>query len=131
MSSKSAKIAAAHGLGLLVVVALIAFTCSGDEADAPKLSQAAERGRETFAMHCSACHNARDPFADGIQGPGVGRASRELLEARIMRAEYPKDYTPKRPSQIMVALPHLKDRIDDLAAYLAEVPEPGGSATPK
>jgi mono/diheme cytochrome c family protein len=67
--------------------------------------------------NCIACH-AQDPSQDGALGPAVVGSSRELLEARVLRAEYPPGYTPKRDSQIMIALPHLANEIDALHAYL-------------
>ena len=51
-------------------------------------------------------------------GPAVAGSSLELLEARIMRGEYPEGYEPKRPSRVMVPLPHLESRLPELAAYL-------------
>jgi hypothetical protein len=48
----------------------------------------------------------------------VRGASRELLEARILRGAYPPGYTPKRPSAIMQPMPHLAGSLDDLAAFL-------------
>ena len=41
-------------------------------------------------------------------------------EARLLHAEYPPGYTPKRPTQQMVVMPYLEPYIDVLAAYLAE-----------
>jgi hypothetical protein len=60
-----------------------------------------------------------NPAQDGALGPAVAGASMELLEARILRGEYPEGYTPKRPSKIMVPLPHLEPKLPELAAYLA------------
>ena len=37
-----------------------------------------------------------------------------------MFLKYPPGYTPKRTTHAMRALPQLKDRIDDLTAFLAE-----------
>ena len=34
---------------------------------------------------------------DGSVGPAVAGASRELIEAKVLRGEYPPGYTPKRP----------------------------------
>ncbi|MEQ1878423.1 MAG: cytochrome c, partial [Bdellovibrionia bacterium] len=70
-----------------------------------------------YMSACIACHNS-DPKVDGILGPAIHGSSKELLEARILRAEYPTGYTPKRNSKTMVALPHLKGDIDALVAYL-------------
>jgi hypothetical protein len=51
----------------------------------------------------------------------VAGSSPELLEARVLHAEYPPGYTPKRTSEQMVAFPHLAGDLDALHAYLAEV----------
>jgi mono/diheme cytochrome c family protein len=96
----------------------LAFGCS-ERGDGPSLSEAAQRGRAVYTGVCIACHNP-DPSLDGALGPAVAGASRELLEARVVRAEYPPGYTPKRASQAMPAMPHLAGKIDDLAAFLAE-----------
>lgn len=74
-------------------------------------------GRATYMANCIACH-AMDPTIDGALGPAVAGSSLELLEARIMRGAYPEGYTPKRPSRVMVPLPHLEPRLPELAAYL-------------
>ena len=76
-----------------------------------------EAGRVAFNANCIACH-AMDPTQDGALGPAVSGASLELLQARVLRSEYPEGYTPKRPSRLMVPLPHLEPRLPELAAYL-------------
>ena len=83
----------------------------------PELSPAAARGRTVYQANCTACHNV-DPARDGALGPAVKGASRELLEARIVRGEYPVGYTPKRTTTLMVALPAVAGSVDDLAEYL-------------
>jgi mono/diheme cytochrome c family protein len=80
-----------------------------------------ERGRRAYLVNCTACHNT-DPALPGAIGPAVAGSKRELIEARVMRAEYPPGYTPKQSTHAMVALPQLAGSIDDLAAYLASVP---------
>jgi mono/diheme cytochrome c family protein len=82
---------------------------------------AAQRGRKVYAMNCMACHNS-DPTRDGVLGPAVAGASRELIEARVLRGEYPPGHTPKRATKTMPPLPHLGPAIDDLAAYLKAPP---------
>jgi mono/diheme cytochrome c family protein len=72
--------------------------------------------------NCIACHS-QNPAMDGALGPAVAGSSYELIEARVMRAEYPPGYTPKRDSRVMIALPHLKDQIGALAAYLDSIPK--------
>ena len=66
---------------------------------------------------CIACHNI-NPALDGAVGPSVQGASRALLEARLLRAEYPPGYTPKRETKVMPAQPAMAGSIDDLAAFL-------------
>lgn len=85
----------------------------------PQDAQAAlvARGRTAYLTHCTACHNS-DPARDGSLGPAVWGSSLELLRARILRAEYPAGYTPKRPSHQMVPLPHLQDQIGAIHAFL-------------
>ena len=93
---------------------LLAASCGDTPAES-----AAERGKRVYATSCTACHHP-DPAIDGTLGPAVAGSSRALLEARVVRAEYPPGYTPKRNTEIMVALPFLEGEIDVLAAYLAE-----------
>jgi len=76
-----------------------------------------QTGREVYMSTCIACHNP-DPALNGPLGPPVKGSSRELLEARILRADYPSGYKPKRDTRQMVAFPHLAPHIDALAAYL-------------
>ena len=125
--SKTTKIVL-HSTALVAVLVLLALCsqCSrtnGGAAEA-KLSEAGERGRVAFAAFCSQCHNVHDPFQQGAQGPPIARSSLELLRARVLRVEYPPGYTPKRTTQQMVALPHVEPYLDDIAVFLAEVPEP-------
>ena len=77
----------------------------------------AERGKSVYVQHCIACHNV-DPAQPGALGPALKGSSRELLEARVLRTEYPPGYTPKRTTTTMVALPQLAGDIDALTAYL-------------
>jgi hypothetical protein len=51
-------------------------------------------------------------------GPAVKGASRELLEAKVTRGEYPQGYSPKRPTKVMPPQPALAPDIPSLAAYL-------------
>jgi len=127
-------------LGLVLAGVGLALGCGDDPAPAPTPSPEAPKppprpapgetavdtrtpeelvaaGRATYMANCIACH-AMDPTIDGALGPAVSGSSLELLEARIMRGEYPEGYTPKRPSRVMVPLPHLQPRLPELAAYL-------------
>jgi mono/diheme cytochrome c family protein len=78
---------------------------------------AVERGRRVYLGFCTACHGA-DPARDGAAGPAIAGSSIELLEARLLRGEYPPGYAPKRPSQIMPRFPQLAGEIEALHAFL-------------
>lgn len=102
--------------------ALLAATgaCSGERAE---LDAAATRGEKTYQNVCIACH-APDPNLDGTLGPAVAGASLELLQAKVLRGEYPAGYAPKRPGAVMPRYAHVEERLTDLSAYLAEVARP-------
>ena len=130
-------------LGLLLAAAGLAFGCGDDPAPTPAGDSGAVEatkpppfpapgetavdtrtqdelvaaGRATYNANCIACH-AMNPAIDGALGPAVAGSSLELLEARVMRGEYPPGYEPKRGSRVMIALPHLAPRVPELAAYL-------------
>ena len=100
------------------MAALAAAACS--DTGKHELSPLAQEGQHTYQSVCIACHNG-DPNQDGSAGPAIAGSSRELIEARVLRASYPPGYTPKRPGNAMPRLEYLADKIDALAAYLAEV----------
>ena len=107
----------------LALAALAPAACSSG----PQLSEAAQRGRSTYLSVCIACHN-QDPAREGAVGPAIAGSSRELLEARVVRAGYPPGYAPKRDSKAMPAFPQLAGQIDDLHAFLSECCETSGAA---
>ena len=45
-------------------------------------------------------------------------ASRELLEAKVVKGAYPSGYAPKRPTSIMTPQPTLEPEIANLAEFL-------------
>lgn len=90
------------------------------EPDTRTPAELVEAGRGAYNANCIACHSM-NPAQDGALGPAVAGASFELLEARILRAQYPEGYEPKRSTRVMVALPHLEPRIGELVAYLDSV----------
>lgn len=103
---------------LFVLAASLAWAaCS--QPGAPQLSESARRGKAVYDGVCIACHNP-NPALDGSLGPANAGAPHELVEARVLRAEYPPGYKPKRDSKAMPPMPQLADKIDDLTAYLAE-----------
>lgn len=100
-----------------VGLALVLAGC--EDAGMPDGSEAAVRGRAVYMNVCIACHNG-DPNLDGALGPAIAGSSRELLEAKVLRAEYPEGYQPKRPGMVMPKFEFLEDKIPDLTAFLAE-----------
>ncbi len=99
---------------LTLAVAFLVGCSAGSEADAPALA----RGKAVYGNVCIACHHG-DPTRDGALGPAVAGASRELIEAKTLRGEYPPGYQPRRAGAVMPTYPQLAEAIDDLAAYLA------------
>jgi len=77
----------------------------------------AERGAAVYAANCTACHHP-DPSRQGTLGPPLLGSSRELIEARVLRAEYPPGYSPKADTKLMVPLRHLSGSIADLHVFL-------------
>jgi mono/diheme cytochrome c family protein len=103
---------------LLAATLLAGSACSGG-GDDPQLSDLANQGRRVYQNVCITCHNG-DPTLDGALGPAIAGSSRELLEAKVLRGEYPPGYTPKRAgSVVMPRFEFLSDQIHALAAYLA------------
>ena len=88
------------------------MACSGGGAAGP-----VEAGRKAYVANCTACPNP-DPAREGTMGPAIAGSSLALVEARVLRAEYPPGYTPKRDSHLMPAQPFLKPEVPALAAYL-------------
>jgi mono/diheme cytochrome c family protein len=99
----------------LAVAVTIASAGCGDSSKSADLL--ADRGRLIYVAQCTQCH-ATDPAQAGPVGPAVKGASAALLEARIVRGEYPPGYTPKRPTKVMPPTPALAPEIPALAAYL-------------
>ena len=104
---------------IILLLAALASGCGKEKEPAAHTAGLgdAKRGRALYLGNCAACHNS-DPSKDGAIGPAVKGASRELIEARVMRASYPPDYKPKRKTAAMPAQPYLESSLPDLAAFL-------------
>ncbi len=102
-------------LFLALVAALLA--CDNKGSATTGGSDLAARGKIVYQTNCIACHNT-DPSKPGTLGPEIKGSPLELIEARVMRKEYPAGYTPKRQTQLMTPLPQLKEDIPALHAYL-------------
>jgi mono/diheme cytochrome c family protein len=100
-----------------VVVAAAAAGLLLAACERAQLGPEAERGRQVYVSQCTTCH-AFDPAQPGPVGPEVKGASREVLEAKVLRGAYPPGYQPKRPTAVMPPQPQLAGDVDALAAYL-------------
>ena len=98
-----------------LALALAAAACPPSQPEDPAFT----RGKQAYMGTCIACHNM-NPAVDGAIGPAVKGASRELIEAKVLRGEYPAGYTPKRTTKVMPPQPALAQSIDDLAAFLKQ-----------
>jgi mono/diheme cytochrome c family protein len=96
-----------------VLLGLLASGCGQGEP-----TSLVEQGRRAYLANCIACHNP-DPAREGTLGPAIACSSRELIEARVLRAQYPPGYSPKRDSKLMPAQPFLQADVPALAAFLA------------
>jgi len=99
-------------VAVVFIVAVLVGGCSESSND-----PLVQRGRQVYLSQCTQCH-AVDPSQSGPVGPPVKGSSRELLEARILRAAYPPGYKPKRSTSVMPAQPAVAPEILALAAYL-------------
>ena len=97
---------------IMMVAAVLALAAASAQAAGDK-----GKGQGAYMANCIACHNM-DPAKDGAVGPAIKGASRELIEARVIKAVYPAGYKPKRTTKLMPPMPHLAGSIDDLAAFL-------------
>ncbi|MGI9430889.1 MAG: c-type cytochrome [Myxococcota bacterium] len=79
------------------------------------------QGRAAYQTDCVACHNP-DPTKPGALAPEIAGSPLALLEAKVLRNEYPPGYTPKRDTQAMIALVHREPDLPALEAYLASFP---------
>lgn len=101
---------------LLALAALLA--CSAEQDGDPQLALA-KRGAQVYQGNCTACH-ALDPAQPGPLGPPIAGSSLALLEAKVLRNEYPPGYAPKRDTEAMIPLVHLAPELPALAEFLAE-----------
>ena len=95
---------------LALAVAFLLTACAEDGTPTA-------RGKQVYLAQCIACHNS-DPAKNGPLGPAIRGSSQELLEAKLLRGNYPPGYTPKRNTAIMPVQPQVKPRIAELAAFL-------------
>lgn len=116
-------------LGLLALALALACgdgdgagaAAGGGEEDAQATLIA--RGRHYYQNVCIACHNG-DPTRDGTLGPALAGVSLDVIEAKVLRGEYPEGYTPRRNTSSMPAFAYLEPELPGIAAYLASFEPP-------
>jgi mono/diheme cytochrome c family protein len=109
---------AGRALALAFAVACVLQTMTACGKKQPQTGDPkVNTGRGVYLARCIACHSS-NPAMDGSLGPAVKGSSLELLQARVLRGEYPAGYTPKRASKIMVKLPLTEEDVANLHAYL-------------
>jgi len=100
----------------LALIAGAAMACAGESEESG--DPVVARGEKIYRNVCVVCHDA-DPNQSGPLGPAIADTTRELLEAKLLRGEYPAGYAPKRNSQQMPRFEFLEPDLDDIAAFLA------------
>ena len=106
----------------LIVLSVMVLTACLNQSDGPsKPDSNKDRGRAVYVANCIVCHNG-DPSREGTTGPAIKGSQTELIEARVLRRNYPENYTPKRQTKIMPEFPFLEPEIPYLAAYLSSEP---------
>jgi mono/diheme cytochrome c family protein len=98
-----------------IALVVLAVGCDGASGDGN--AALVKRGSAVYDANCIACH-AREPHKDGAVGPAVAGSSLALLEAKVLRNEYPPGYTPKRDSKAMIPLAHLEPDLAAIHAFL-------------
>jgi mono/diheme cytochrome c family protein len=104
--------------GWLLLVLGATLACSREDSGDPQEALLA-RGEQVYLNNCTACHS-RDPRQPGPVGPPVAGSSLELLEAKVLRNEYPPGHTPKRDTRAMIPLAHMEPELPAIAAFLAK-----------
>ena len=105
---------------LLALAALACGDAGGQVAPIDAEAALIARGKHYYDNVCIACHNG-DPSVEGTLGPALAGASLEVIQAKVMRGEYPKGYTPKRDTGTMPRFQYLEPELGAIAAYLASV----------
>ncbi|MEK7790657.1 MAG: cytochrome c [Deltaproteobacteria bacterium] len=95
-----------------IVIFLFVLSCFAKEPG----SAQAKKGKALYQATCTACHNA-DPKKAGAIGPEIYGSRLDVMIEKVKKNAYPKGYKPKRPTTIMIPLPHLTDA--DIAAIHA------------
>lgn len=80
-----------------------------------------DKGKRIYMSTCIQCHN-RDPNLKGPIGPEMVDAPLSVMESKVMTGLYPATlpagYVPKRKTKSMRKLPHLKNDIPAIHAWV-------------
>jgi len=107
-------------LGVLTLILICGLMLPACKKEAAAPVDPFQRGKTVYMSRCIACHNI-NPREVGSLGSAVFGSSRELLEARVLRGEYPPGYAPKKNSKLMPPMPELASDIEALHTFLNEV----------
>jgi mono/diheme cytochrome c family protein len=113
----------AAALALCLAASSLALASCSDKNDplfankSPEQVALLKRGKAVYTSVCIACHNA-DPKREGALGPAIAGTNADVVRAKVLENKYPAGYTPKRATQQMAPLAHLKDDIPGLVAFL-------------
>jgi mono/diheme cytochrome c family protein len=107
--------------GLLGLALIGMGACSKKEGPAPGVpsdpAALVARGKAVFMANCLACHNS-NPRLAGSVGPEIAGSALDLMTAKVLSGKYPDGYSPKRPTHLMPAQPHLATELSALHAFL-------------
>jgi mono/diheme cytochrome c family protein len=105
-------------LAAALCAACLEFWTACNQGSGASANPKAQAGRGLYLANCIACHNM-NPALDGTLGPAIKGSSLELVQARVLRGEYPIGYTPKRKTAVMVKLPLSEENVEAIQAYLS------------
>jgi mono/diheme cytochrome c family protein len=103
--------------GAFAVACVVQLMTACDKKPAAGGDPEVAAGRAIYMSHCIACHST-DPSRDGSLGPAIKGSALELVQARVLRGEYPPGYTPKRTTKIMVRLPLTEEDVARVHKFL-------------
>lgn len=82
------------------------------------------KGKRLYLSNCIQCHN-KDPNLKGSLGPEMVDAPLEVMTAKVMTGVYPEKlpagFVPKRKTKVMRKIPHLKNDIPAIYAWVQSV----------
>jgi mono/diheme cytochrome c family protein len=107
----------------LLTLPILTLLACGDAAPDDPNAALVKRGRVVYETVCTACHARGNPAEAGPVGPALAGSSLALLEAKVLRNEYPPGHLPQRDTKAMIRFPHLEPDLPALHAYLASFGE--------